>query len=343
VSCCGQPRLVTWTRREGKWQAKLLGTAKRGDFLEVVEETGGGWLMVRLPGSSKLGFVEGSALERIRPQAVKPAPQVQERTAERPAAPAPLRAPRTKNPRAWEWATVMVSGGLTSGDVAASEARSFSLYQEDTGRLSTRYEFGSTAGLDLALRGQALSWLGLELALSTGGRDGSASIEAVVPHPLYFSQDRTLTHQIDGLELRARAIHASLVFTYRRGRLRGSVLGGMTFFSVTGQVLQQLEYTQAYPFDQDDVTIRSAPVVSLTDSPRAASFGASLDVTLHRHAGLGIMLRHASATAHLAREQRGSTQLPGILDPQTLYPSDTTPVALKVGGLRISAGARLYF
>jgi len=335
-------------RSEPSPQAKVVGSAQRGEFLEVVEETGSGWLMVRLPGSSKLGFVEDVALQRLAP-----APAAGPETTPSQAAPAPRPTPPAQRPverprraprRTWERVAVMVSGGLTSGQVDASEMTAFSMYHEDTGRLSTRYEFGGASGLDLALRGQALSWLGGELALSTGSRDGSGTTDAVVPHPLYFSRDRQLEREIEGLALKTRAIHASVVLTHRRGRLRGSVFGGITFFSVKADVLQELQFDQVYPFDTDDVAVGAAHVERLEDSPRVPSFGASLDVTLHRYVGLGVMARYASATARLSRQPAsGPTQERSVLGTQSLWPGTETPVEIGVGGLRLAFGARLYF
>jgi len=324
-------------RSEPSQQAKVVGSAQRGEFLEVVEETGGGWLMVRLPGSSALGFVEDIALQRLAPG---PASGSQAT----PTQAAPTAGPRREPRRTWERVSLMVSGGLTSGGIDASEATAFSLYHEDTGRLSTRYEFGGARGLDLALRGQALPWLGVEVALSTGSRDGSGTVEAVVPHPLYFSRDRQLERGIEDLALKTRAIHASVVLTHRRGRLRGSVFGGITFFSVEGDVLQKLQFDQVYPFDTEEVAVGAAPVERLEDSPRAPSFGASLDVTLHRYFGLGVMARYASATARLSRQPASApTREPSVLGTQTLWPGTENPVEVGVGGLRVAFGARLYF
>jgi hypothetical protein len=329
-------------RSEPGPNGKVLAQASRGDFLEVVEEASAEWLMVRVPGADQLGFVPSAGVDRIAARPAdgdQPGPTTPEQS-ERTGAVTPLVSPASALPK--ERLTLLVSAGLAPKTLSASEATSFTMYQEDTGRLATSYKYGRGTDLDATLRYLALAGrLGLQVSYAASRRDGTTLVTAEVPHPLYFGRNRSLTTAPAGYTYSETAIHADVVLAASAGRLRVALLGGVTFFSVEADLLERLQFQQQYPYETDDVTVKSASPARLTSSPTGFNVGGTLDVVLQRHFGLGAQVRYSSATARLVHpaSSAGNQDVTGT---QSIWPG-TTPVELKVGGLQATAGLRLYF
>lgn len=309
--------------------AKVLAQAQRGDFLEVAEEASAEWLMVRLPGSDRLGFVSSAGIERIADRV--------------PASDPPPRA-EPSDSASWpkERVTLLLSGGLAPQTLSTSEATTFRLYQEDGGRLTSSYEYGLGSHFDVTLRYLPLAGrLGLQASFTTGGRKATTHVDAMLPHPLYFDRARTVTSEPTGYLYSEQALHADLVVAAGHGRLRAAVFGGVTYFDVEADLLERLQFTQQYPYTVENVSVVSARPVALTDNPRGYNVGGTLDVVLHRHVGLGAELRYSAGTARLVHPA-GSGDVQDVTGTQSVWPG-TTPVELKVGGLALAAGLRLYF
>jgi hypothetical protein len=98
-------------------------------------------------------------------------------------------------------------------------------------------------------------------------------ISAQIPHPFYFNQPRTLTGQTSANRSET-AIHAQLAasaFTARH--LQVILAGGPSFSWVQQDLLDQLSYSDAYPFDT--VTFTGATM----GTEHAHGFGGNVEVT----------------------------------------------------------------
>jgi hypothetical protein len=319
-------------------QAKVVATALRDDYLEVAEDAGEGWLLVRVPALRKLGFVESRHVVRVgdrRQAATAASSQVAT-----PAAPAPRPATRGRRPEV----TALLSLAYAPTKVSLSESSRFTMYQEDSGRLDIDYDYKTGLGLDAGLRVLPKPWVGLQLSYTAITRDGSYALNAVLPHPLVPNRDRTLSLSADGLSWSEKAFHLDVVFARRTDKLRLAAFAGPTFFSVKADLIEKLVFEHKYPFDTQDITSKSASASELTDSPVGFNVGVTVDVALHRRVGVGALIRYSRATAELARPAPSDTGSPAsALGPQEVVPPADPPVKIDLGGLQLGVGVRFYF
>lgn len=320
---------------EPQAQSKVVATLPRGIFLEVAEDVGSGWIMVRMPGGKKLGFVSGKGVERVAPAAtVAPAG-----TTRRVAASPPTlvrRDPRIAIALGWIYAPERVD---------FSESHKFTKYGEATGQMDIAYRHPSGAGVSADLQYIVRGGFGLQLGYSGVRRQGSFDLTARVPHPLYFQQERSIASQGDGLAWNESAIHVAAAYARRLGPVRTSVFAGLCFLSVEADLVEKLVFTHGYPFNTDDVKVTSTPSQPLSARATGPDFGLSIEAPLHRHVGLGALLRYSAARVSLRRPQptNATDEDKDVTGPQVLRPASDTSVALDAGGLRVGVGLRVYF
>jgi hypothetical protein len=321
-------------------QGKILATALRDEFLEVAEDEGSGWLLVRIPRSTNVGFIESRSVVAVARRQPSTPPQV---TSE--AAPLPIRRGQlsTATPRRWPEVTLLISAAYAPQKVGFSESTKFTLYQDNTGTLDTRYEYKPAPGLDGALRVALTPWLALQAGYESASRDGSLASTAQIPHPLVFGRNRSVAQDATALVQSERGFHLSLAFTRRAGRARLAAFAGPSFVSVKTDVLERLVFSQKYPFDSADVTVKDSAPLRLSSSPTGYHLGASADLALQRHVGLGVSVRYSAAKVELARPAPSNTGVQDASGDQSIYPAPATPPKVNLGGFRLGVGARLYF
>jgi hypothetical protein len=123
-------------------------------------------------------------------------------------------------------------------------------------------------------------------------------ISAQIPHPLYFNQPRTLTGHSTANRAET-AIHAQVGASAFSGRhLQVVVAGGPSFSWVQQDLLDQLSYTDTYPFD----TVTFTGSTMSTES--AHGFGGNVEVTglvpLSRGAAVQVSGRYVFANVSFA-------------------------------------------
>ncbi len=311
-------------------QGQVVATVVRDDFLEVAEDAGAGWLLVRLPRSTDVGFIQSQSVVVVAKREGSPTSG-----ATRPSAPTAR--------RRWPETTLLVSAAYAPQKVNFSETTAFTMYQESTGRLATSYAYKTAPGLDAALRVGLTPWLGLQAGCELTSRDGSLSSSAQIPHPIVFGRNRSVTQEASGLRRFERAFSFSVAVTHRAGPMRLAAFAGPTYFSVDTDVAERLVFTQSYPFDSADVTVKSSAPLRLTGTATGYHVGASVDWALHRHFGLGLLARYSAAKVDLARPARTT---PGVQDAsgdQSVYAAPELSPKMDVGGLRLGGGVRVYF
>jgi len=217
--------------------------------------------------------------------------------------------------------TVWANGVYDLSSSDWSHNRSFREFVEDA-RYLARYETEGAPGFDVGIQVSLLSGVGPELAFSRVSRDATGSVDASIPHPLYFDRPRSASLAAPGLGYSEQVIHMGLGWQGESGGLGFAVFGGLSLFKVRADAIEAISYEQLYPYDSLQLVTPRA--VEQSDEPIGFHLGGRLDWRLSRSFGLGAQLRYAAATA--------SFSLPG-----------GDAFEIDAGGLQVAAGIRIFF
>ena len=106
---------------------------------------------------------------------------------------------------------ISVSGGVQGGGQALSEHFSFDKDQE-TQTVDVEYPAKAGALVDAGASVRLWKGLGLGLAVSRVTGDGSAAIEASIPHPFQFNQPRAISGTEDGIVHAETGVHKQVQY-----------------------------------------------------------------------------------------------------------------------------------
>jgi hypothetical protein len=218
---------------------------------------------------------------------------------------------------------VSAGGGLTFGTLSWTHAATWPVYQE-TARVESSHEAGSGPAFEGAISYRIIPRVGVRAGYGWSRRDVSADLHAEIPHPFFFETPRTIDASLTGLNYAESEAYLDVeLWPVTGGRLQVAVFGGVALVSVDADLVDQVEYDEAYPFDE--VTYRSATTASASsDTAVGWSAGAAAVYTLAPRWGLAAQLRYTSASVELTR--------PG---------NETTPI--DAGGFRALAELRFGF
>jgi outer membrane biosynthesis protein TonB len=239
-----------------------------------------------------------------------------------PPKPASKPAPRPAPHKGWSDIAFLSLDG--SFQVASTEFSTETLFDENVEEGSSRntYRVKNRQGWNGA--GTVRVWrnLAIGVGVSQFRQTNSADVSALVPHPFFFGQPRTIEGVLDGIRREETAVHVSANWVAPVGRhLVVSVGAGPSFFSVKQGFADLPRWDESYPFDT--ATFIGADLREASTSK--VGFNAGLDVGWYftRSLGVGFDLRYAHANVTI--------DAPG------------GPVDVKVGGLQVGAGLRVLF
>jgi len=212
-------------------------------------------------------------------------------------------------------------GGFVAGSPSFSGTRTFTEFAEQ-GRIESQYTGDPGPGFEASLAWKFTRRLGVSAAVSFDRRKEAGSFSAMLPHPLYFGVPRRATGDFHGASQRETAVHLDLAFLGGSGRLQWSAFAGPSLIGVKVDLVQQISYTQAYPFDT--VTVTGTPFARTSGNAIGFNVGAGLDWQVARHAAVGTQVRFSRATA-------------------SLKPTADDRVDVDGGGAHLTAGVRLDF
>ena len=166
--------------------------------------------------------------------------------------------------------------------------------------------------------------LGVGVAVSHATVDGTAEVEAQIPHPLQLSQPREVSGEQDGITRTETGVHVQLqVLDPDGSRVTLVLSGGPSRLNVEQELVTDVLYDEAYPFDA--ATFRSAPDAPIEGvgdraSTRAPTCDGCSDAT--------------SASAGMVRFIRGSVDLTTDNDRR---------ISVRAGGVQAGGGLRIGF
>jgi opacity protein-like surface antigen len=216
---------------------------------------------------------------------------------------------------------IWVHGGFVPGASNFTGTQTFTEFAEQ-GRIDAQYHQDAGPVFEIGLGLRLRRRLGLTAAGSFGRRDGTGSFTATLPHPLYFGAFRQATGDFRGTSVRENAVHLDLALLGGSGRLQWSAFAGPSLIDVRAELVQRVDYTQAYPFDT--VTVTGTPLAETGNHAFGFNVGAGLDWQVARHVAIGTQLRFSRAAV-------------------SLEPTAEDRVEIDAGGLHLTGGLRLDF
>jgi hypothetical protein len=217
---------------------------------------------------------------------------------------------------------ISADAGMQVTTSTAESTVTYKLYGEDA-VMKAAYEippapvFGARAGVRIWRR----LTVGAGVAVLT--KDGTADIEATLPHPFFFQRPRQVEGTASGLKRDETAVYAEVGWIFPvTARLDVSAFAGPAFFQATQQTAVKVQYSESYPFDT--ATFVNVESVSTSVSATGFTVGADLAYRVTSTFGVGGVIRYSKASADIE-------------------PVAGQPFTLDLGGLHTTIGIRLRF
>lgn len=162
--------------------------------------------------------------------------------------------------------------------------------------------------------------IGVGLSYSRSGGDGAAAIAAQIPDPLFFDRPRGASATADGLDHSESAVHVQVQYRFAATPKLDVTVGiGPSFFSVSQQLVETVEVTEASP-----APVITPRVSEVSESPVGVNFGADITYMVTPRFGVGGLLRYAAASADFAV-------------------ANASAVDINAGGFQLAGGVRVRF
>jgi len=202
---------------------------------------------------------------------------------------------------------ISAGGGLAFGSLSWPRTATWTVNQEDA-RLDASQEAGSGGALEGSLSFRIVPRVGIRATYAQSSRDGSATVQARIPHPFFFGQPRAVTGEVSGLQYEEKDAHFDVEIWPVIGRFEVVVFAGAALVKVDADLVDRVEYSDEYPFDE--ATYRSATTSRVSsDGTIGWSAGIGVVYTLAPHWGLSARARYRRASVDLAGSDGSTTAL----------------------------------
>jgi opacity protein-like surface antigen len=190
-------------------------------------------------------------------------------------------------------------------------------------RIDVAYGVPRAAGFSIGGSARAWKRLSIGAGFERLRQAPSADITASLPHPFAFSRHREIqgTASALGRSESAVSLHARYDVPMR-SRVGVALFAGPTWISVNQQIVDAVNYDDAYPYDT--AAYRSASLRSTDSRAVGLSLGADVSYFVSRQIGLGFGAKYSRASAEF-------NSLGG------------TPITFDLGGLSFTGGLRVRF
>ena len=218
--------------------------------------------------------------------------------------------------------TLVLDGGGQFSSGAFGQSFTLRKYVEDA-PVTTDVKMDVAPFVDAGLRLRVAGGLGIGVVgFSTTGK-AKGTVDARIPHPFYYGQLRAISGDLTGLDRKETGAHLELTYSADLSRSVGITLfGGPTYFSVEQALVNDVTYTESYPYDT--AAYASAPTTPVKDTGIGYNAGLELVWKLGRRAGLAGLARYTTADIPLTVATGNS-------------------VDLKAGGIQAGLGLRFGF
>ncbi len=208
------------------------------------------------------------------------------------------------------------TGGVYREVVSGAAAQERASFESD-------YRFANPTLLDVSGAVRVAPYFALGVGMSRFMMEETASVSAQVPHPLFFNRDRSISGSSPPLTRRETAVHLqALVVVPVTGSFTVTGFGGPTFFTVEQQLVTDVNFTHAYPYD----TATFSSAVTGPQSADTVGFNVGADVAYYFTGNVGV--------GWLTRYSRAMVEVPS---------AGGETLDIEAGGLHTAVGLRLRF
>lgn len=165
--------------------------------------------------------------------------------------------------------------------------------------------------------------LGIGVVGFAASSTASGTLEAQIPHPLYFKKPRDVSGDLSDLTRKERGAHVELAVPLHSsdgGDL--TLFGGPSYFDIEQDLVTDLSYSDSYPFDTatlDDTT---------SSTVKEAGYGFNVGLEYARQ------ISRSARVALLGRYSRGTL---------TLSAAEGNEAEVHAGGIFVGVGLRFGF
>jgi hypothetical protein len=217
--------------------------------------------------------------------------------------------------------TVSVNAGVQTSATGFSDHFEFERDIE-TATVDVRYPIKPEVLFDGGVILRLWKNLGAGVAVSRVTGDGSAEVDAQIPHRLQFQQPRAVEGEEDGIVHAETGIHLQLQYSIPiASRFTLVLSGGPSRLSVEQDLVTEVLYDEAYPYDE--ATFRSATTRRAKASVTGYNAGADLRWMPGR-IGVGGLVRFTRGSLDLVTE-------------------NNRRIRVRAGGVQVGAGIRIGF
>ena len=208
------------------------------------------------------------------------------------------------------------TGGVYREVVSGAAAQEQASFESD-------YRFENPTLLDVSGGVRVAPYFALGVGMSRFMIEETAGVSAQVPHPIFFNRDRSISGASPPLTRRETAVHLqALVVVPVTRSFTVTGFGGPTLFEVEQQLVTDVNFTHAYPYD----TATFSSAVTSPQSADTVGFNVGADVAFYFTGNVGV--------GWLTRYSRAMVEVPS---------ASGETLDIEVGGLHTAVGLRLRF
>jgi hypothetical protein len=214
------------------------------------------------------------------------------------------------------------SGGVQTAAGNLSEHFSLETNQE-TETVDVKYPMKPGGLIDVGASYRVWKHLGAGVAVSRAVGDGSAQVDASIPHPFHDNQPRTISGKENGIVHAETGVHLEVQYLVPTStRLHVVLAAGPSWLSVEQEAVTGVIVSESYPYD----TAAFGGAVTKLLNTSGPGFHAGVDVAwmFSRSAGIGGLVRYTHANLDL-----------DVAEGRT--------IGLKAGGVQGGIGIRIKF
>jgi hypothetical protein len=215
--------------------------------------------------------------------------------------------------------TINVGTQAPSRDLGTQWSREIN---RETANFGADYPGSSGTFFDAGGGARVMSRLWVGVSFSRVAMESDVEATGQIPHPFFFSQPRAVTGTVSAAH-EETGVHVSVLYPLApMGRIRVTLFGGPTFFTVKQDFVSEVRYTESFPYDS--ATFSNAPTKNVSKSAVGVNVGADVAYFFTPTIGAGALVRYAAASADMDLPVGGA-------------------VSVKAGGVQICGRLRVKF
>lgn len=197
------------------------------------------------------------------------------------------------------------------------------LIHAEPGQISAAYDIPRTAGFTMGAHVRVWRQFSAGITYGWSSRSTSTKITGSLPHPFFFSRTRQISGEAPVSTQKDSTLALQLRGSFPVTRQTTvSVFGGPAWIAVRQGIVEQVNFSEEYPYDTASFT--SAIVRDAKQTKTAFLVGADVSHFFSRRIGVGGGFKYSAATVNL----------PSL---------DSDVFKTRAGGLDVTTGIRLRF